>query len=91
MGGFGRQDDHETVSAELQFTSNGEGPLSWVAGAYYFDQETDWEWLSSADGAIVVPSWGNPNDDPHTTESTAVFGQATYELNDQPGHRWSCA
>ena len=82
VGGFGRQDDHETLSAEVQFTSNSEGPLSWVAGAYYFDQETDWEWLSSANGAIVVPGWGNPNDDPHTTESTAVFGQATYELND---------
>lgn len=83
VGGFGRQDDHETLSAEVQFTSNSEGPLSWVAGAYYFDQETDWEWLSFADGAITVPTtWGNPNHDPHTTESTAVFGQATYELND---------
>ena len=43
VGGFGRQDDHETMSAEVQFTSNGDGPLSWVAGAYYFDQEADWE------------------------------------------------
>jgi len=193
-GGFGRQDDHETISAEAQFTSNSEGPLSWVAGVYYFDQETDWEWLSSADDSglggapasqpsafsagdltgddltdaqeayvtalsnrydglatadfsgvaatdtaaalaqvtdtvyttylansyhnfdgndapvlaadapadaladakrayaltaqkrepdsIVVPGWGNPAEDPHTTESTALFAQATYELND---------
>ena len=88
-GGFGRQDDHETMSAEVQFTSNGEGPLSWVAGAYYFDQETDWEWLwrEDTDGdsnpdRINVPGWGNPTEDPHTTESTAVYGQATYELNE---------
>ena len=88
-GGFGRQDDHETVSAELQFTSNGDGPLSWVAGAYYFDQETDWEWLwredTDGDGEndrISVPSWGNPAEDAHTTESTAIFGQATYALDD---------
>ena len=88
-GGFGRQDDHETVSAELQFTSNGDGPLSWVAGAYYFDQETDWEWLwredTDDDGEndrISVPGWGNPTEDAHTTESTALFGQATYALDD---------
>ena len=88
-GGFGRQDDHETISAEVQFTSNGEGPLSWVAGAYYFDQEADWEWMwredSDGDGNVDrlnVPSWGNPEEDPQTSESTAIFGQATYELND---------
>ena len=83
VGGFGRQDDHETMSAEVQFASNGDGPLSWVAGAYYFDQEADWEWLSSSNGQILVPqSWGNPNHDPHTTESTAIFSQATYDLSD---------
>ena len=88
-GGFGRQDDHETISAEVQFTSNGEGPLSWVGGLYYFDQEADWEWLSSSDtdgdgnpDVIRVPSWGNPNEDMHTVKSTAIYGQATYELND---------
>jgi outer membrane receptor protein involved in Fe transport len=88
-GGFGRQDDHETISAEVQFTSNSEGPLSWVGGLYYFDQEADWEWLwrSDTDGdgnpdVINVPGWGNPNEDMHTVKSTAIYGQATYELND---------
>ena len=88
-GGFGRQDDHETISAEVQFTSNSEGPLSWVGGLYYFDQEADWEWLwrSDTDGdgnpdVISVPGWGNPNEDMHTVKSTAIYGQATYELND---------
>ena len=88
-GGFGRQDDHETISAEVQFTSNSEGPLSWVGGLYYFDQETDWEWLwredTDGDGEndrISVPGWGNPAEDAHTTESTAIFGQATYALDD---------
>ena len=193
-GGFGRQDDHETISAEAQFTSNGNSKLSWVAGAYYFDQEADWEWLwrtddsglpgappeqpvafANTDGLtgqdltdaqedyveglsetyngvggadfsnvgdadvaaalaqvtdavyttylnenynnldgnnspvsstvpataylearaahaltgqarepdrINVPGWGNPSEDPHTTESMAIFGQLTYELND---------
>ncbi len=91
-GGFGRQDDHKTWSTELQLTSAGDGPLSWVAGAYYFDQEADWEWLWRTDrnldgdpattdpDTILVPSWGNPNHDPHTVKSFAVFGQATFDV-----------
>jgi outer membrane receptor protein involved in Fe transport len=89
VGGFGRQDDQKTISTELQVSSNHEGPLQWIAGLYYFDQEADWEWLSSTDttdngvaDSIVVPSWGNPDHDPHTSDSIAVFGQLRYELSD---------
>lgn len=89
VGGFGRQDDQKTISTELQVSSNHEGPLQWIAGLYYFDQEADWEWLSSTDttgngvaDSVVVPSWGNPDHDPHTSDSIAVFGQLRYELSD---------
>jgi iron complex outermembrane receptor protein len=90
VGGFGRQDGQKTISSELQLSSNSEGPLQWIAGLYYFDQEADWEWLSSTDStgdgvpdSIVVPSWGNPYFDPHTSDSIAVFGQLRYELSDE--------
>lgn len=89
VGGFGRQDDQKTISTELQISSNHEGPLQWIAGLYYFDQEADWEWLSSKDttgngvaDSIVVPSWGNPGHDPHTSDSIAAFGQLRYEVSD---------
>jgi len=89
VGGFGRQDDQKTISTELQISSNHEGPLQWIAGLYYFDQEADWEWLSSTDttgngtpDSIVVPSWGNPDHDPHTSDSIAVFGQLRYEVSE---------
>ncbi|WP_274620697.1 TonB-dependent receptor [Colwellia maritima] len=89
VGGFGRQDDQKTISSELQISSNHEGPLQWIAGLYYFDQEADWEWLSSADttgngvpDSVVVPSLGNPDHDPHTSDSIAVFGQLRYEVSD---------
>jgi iron complex outermembrane receptor protein len=89
VGGFGRQDDQKTISTELQVSSNHEGPLQWIAGLYYFDQEADWEWLSSTDttgngvaDSVVVPSRGNPDHDPHTSDSIAVFGQLRYELSD---------
>ncbi|WP_405054485.1 TonB-dependent receptor [Thalassotalea fonticola] len=89
VGGFGRQDDQETISSEIQFSSNHEGPLQWIAGLYYYDQEADWEWIWREDttgddiaDSIGVPSWGNPNHDPHTVDSYAVFGQLRYELTD---------
>jgi outer membrane receptor protein involved in Fe transport len=89
VGGFGRQDDQKTISSELQISSNHEGPLQWIAGLYYFDQEADWEWLSSADttgngvpDSVVVPSWGNPAHDPHTSDSIAVFGQLRYDVSE---------
>jgi len=89
VGGFGRQDDQKTFSSELQISSNTEGPLSWIAGLYYYDQEADWEWLWREDttgngvaDSITVPSWGNPDHDPHTVESVAVFGQLRYAVSD---------
>ncbi len=89
VGGFGRQDDQKTLSSELQISSNNEGPLQWIAGLYYYDQEADWEWIwredTTGDGtadSIVVPGWGNPDHDPHTVDSMAVFGQLRYEVSD---------
>ncbi|XQW86329.1 TonB-dependent receptor [Thalassotalea piscium] len=89
VGGFGRKDDQKTISSELQISSNNDSPLQWIAGLYYFDQEADWAWLSSTDttgngvpDSIVVPSWGNPTYDPHTSDSIAIFGQLRYEVSD---------
>jgi iron complex outermembrane receptor protein len=89
VGGFGRQDDQKTLSSELQFSSNDKGPLQWIAGVYYFDQEADWAWVWREDttnngvaDSLVVPSWGNPDYDPHTSDSIAIFGQVRYELSD---------
>ena len=58
VGGFGRQDDQETFSVELQATSNDDGPLKWVGGVYYFNQEADWEWLWRDNGQIVRTGLG---------------------------------
>ncbi|MFT7006100.1 MAG: iron complex outermembrane receptor protein [Colwellia sp.] len=89
VGGFGRQDDQETMSSELQISSNHEGPLQWIAGVYYFDQEADFDWIWREDttgngvaDSLVVPSWGEPDHDPHTSDSIAVFGQLRYEVSD---------
>ncbi|NQZ09139.1 MAG: TonB-dependent receptor [Algicola sp.] len=89
VGGFGRQDDQSTWSTEIQTASNTEGQWSWIGGVFLYGQEADWEWLwredSNDDGiadAIAVPSWGNPNHDPHKVDSLAVFGQLRYKFSD---------
>jgi outer membrane receptor protein involved in Fe transport len=88
VGGFGREDDQKSISTELQLSSNDEGPLQWIAGLYYFDQKADWAWIWREDttgngvaDSLVVPSWGNPEYDPHTSNSIATFGQLRYELS----------
>ncbi|TMO62488.1 TonB-dependent receptor [Pseudoalteromonas aurantia] len=90
VGGFGRKDDQKNFSTELQFSSNYDSPLQWIAGLYYYDQEADWSWLwredTTGDGvadSVSVPSWGNPDYDPHTVDSIAIFGQLRYQVSDE--------
>ncbi len=88
VGGFGRKDEHQTWSSELQIVSVQTAPLSWVAGLYFYGQQADWAWLWRADtnndgiaDKITVPSWGNPQYDPHTLQSAAMYGQFQYQIN----------
>lgn len=37
---FNKDQDNKALSAEARLTSTTEGPLSWILGAYYFDEET---------------------------------------------------
>ena len=83
VGGFGRQDDQDASSLEVQLTSKENSSLSWLAGVYMYSLDADWEWLWRADGQIVVPGWGNPSDDPMTTESTAIYGQISYSVSEK--------
>ncbi len=90
VGGFGRQDEQYSWSSELQASCATTGPLFWIAGLNIFHQEADWAWLwhtdNNGDGiadSIHVPSWGNPEHDPHITHSTALFGQLRFALNDK--------
>lgn len=89
FGGFGRQDDQKTLSSELKVLNHHNELFSWTAGLYLYEQEADWEWLWREDqdndglpDTIVVPSWGNPNHDPHTVESQAIYAQATFSYSD---------
>ena len=90
VGGFGRVDDQRASSFELQFTSADDGPVTWVGGLYYYDLEAGWAWLWRTDtngdyleDTIVVPGWGNPSFDPHTSTTFSAYGEATVNLGER--------
>ncbi|WP_439136427.1 TonB-dependent receptor, partial [Pseudomaricurvus sp.] len=73
-------DTHEDVfSQEFLLSSNGEGRLQWTAGLFYFDNDTAYKAnQASYYGGPFVRNGGSGV----TTETIAVFGDMTYELQD---------
>lgn len=81
--------EYASQSHELQLQSTGDGPLQWIAGAFYFEENNDMNGLFNAHMNDSV-FWDQPN---RTLESEAVFGQGTYELTEKlfltAGYRYS--
>ena len=81
--------DNEYTTHELQLKSReGSGPLTWIAGAFYFDEESDntlcADFYIPLPGPPFLVSQGFCDDRPNTTAtSEAVYGQGTYAFNDQ--------
>ncbi|MFT3790955.1 MAG: TonB-dependent receptor [Rudaea sp.] len=70
--------DVEQYSLEARLSSNGEGPLKWVAGLYYYDEAQD------NTGMFLEPAGYQTIRNPDLTDrSFAAFGQATYSLTDR--------
>ena len=72
--------DQDTWSTELQLVSNGDGPLEWMVGGYYFEMESAWNWLERVDGDFAIPHWDRLGD--YLSDSTGLFVNATYALTD---------
>ncbi len=68
---FRQQTDQSQFSQEFTLGQSGEGALDWLIGAYYFTEDI------SLDTVFVFPF-----EIDSTTDSTALFGQATYKLNE---------
>lgn len=80
----------DQFSQEIQFISNGSGPLQWIGGLYYFKEngtrfstffESRFDVLAGANGTEAGVKLGG---DVETT-SFAVFGQSTYDVSDTVG------
>lgn len=91
-----KNEESEQFSQEFRLSSSGDN-LSWVLGAYYLHENVSRR--ENADYIFYFPEWyyvfeGQDFNSTHsTTDSTALFGQATYDFNDQwsitAGLRWS--
>lgn len=90
-GGVRETTKSESISAELRLTSNSSGPLQWIAGLYYLDEEINGDFnfnpLIAGPGMFPPGSVGNHLvvrfvDQDLTIESQAVFGNLSYDLSD---------
>ncbi len=66
--------DLKQTTQEVRLASNGEGPLSWQIGGFYFDSDFD---VTTVGFDFPPPVTVN-----HTNEAWALFGQASYQLNE---------
>ena len=87
-----RYSDAEQVSQEFVLTSNGDGKLEWVVGAFYYHEEVfEDAWidlprnprLESPPFNIVPTGWFFRSTFDVETTSYAVFGHASYSFTDQ--------
>ena len=101
---FGHESDpSRQFSEEVRFVSKGDGPFTWVAGAYYSYFWSRWTFAGTTPNAstymdlgtfapATTPNWFDA-DEPSSTSQYALFGDATYALTDQLkadiGLRWS--
>ncbi len=91
-----KREESEQFSQEFRLSFTGDN-LSWVTGAYYLHENVSRR--ENADFIFYFPDWyfvfeGEDFNATHsTTDSMALFGQATYDFNEQwsltAGLRWS--
>lgn len=80
----------KAYSQEIRLTSSDEGPLRWIAGAYYLDTKRNLTTVAFADFGFFL---GNPDgiletpllntQDDFKIKSWAVFGQVDYDVSEQ--------
>jgi iron complex outermembrane receptor protein len=84
----------KTFSQELQLLSRGDGPLSYVVGAYYFKDELQAIFINEAFATRIVRGAGAPivttpgaggfyDENRADTTSLAAYAQGSFAINDQ--------
>ena len=66
--------DLAQFTQEVRLASNGDGPLTWQIGGFYFDSDFD---VTTVGFTFPPPVTVN-----HTNTSWAIFGQASYQLTE---------
>ena len=73
----------DQFTQELRLTSSNDGPLSWVAGLYYFDESSDIFFDIRNFQALFSLGTEAIFDAVQKTTAWAVFGDATYDITDR--------
>jgi len=66
--------DLEQFTQEVRFSSNGNSQLSWQAGGFYYD---------SSFSVVSIDGFFGATEVFHENTTWALFGQTTYQVNDQ--------
>ncbi|MDX2416197.1 MAG: TonB-dependent receptor, partial [Xanthomonadales bacterium] len=86
----GWRSKRDTWSSELRLLSNSNGRFDWLAGVYWLDMESKWDWLETRDAEFFQPDWDLKGR--YKTDNTSVFASAGYNFNDSwrlsGGLRW---
>lgn len=78
-----REEDHKQFSQEFRLASNGEGPVQYVVGAYYMNQEYNIfidQYGTALGGTLANPKVGPKMWVGQEASSWALFGQADWNL-----------
>jgi outer membrane receptor protein involved in Fe transport len=88
-------DPSNQFSEEVRAASTGDGPLSWVGGAYYSKFQSNWQLFTDFPNPAAFASSTNnlfTLDQPTVIKQDALFGEATYALTQKlhltAGLRW---
>ena len=77
------QTESESFTGELRLNSNSDGPLQWILGAFYLDEDIAGDFRYQP----VLPNGAHLNvqfvDKGFNVESWAVFANASYDITDQ--------
>ena len=86
----GWRSKRDTWSSELRLLSNSNGRFDWLAGVYWLDMESRWDWLETRHAEFFKPEWDLKGR--YQTDNTSVFASAGYNFNDSwrlsGGLRW---
>jgi len=67
----------QQFTQEFQLISNGDSPLEWIIGAFYFDEDLKTDYFFEDVNAFTFYNGGTLD-----TRSFAVYGQASYDFRD---------
>ena len=91
-------DNSQQFTQELRATSNGQGPLRWLLGAFYQDFQTTTKSYSIIPGLLTAygGAFGTSDlimfDQPTKLKQTAIFGESSYDITSKlkatVGLRW---